>query len=138
MHTPSSLDKRNRVTCWDRAQPGLLFRRLSRSLQGHSLRCHRICTWRCHVLLHIRDHEEGRSHMNYYELPFRSWRKTCCLGRCPRTFPGIRPYLSALEMRCCTLYIRRAPSRQEHWTQHAGASSCGEAMACLVRVILLQ
>eukprot|EP00440_Ansanella_granifera_P016803 gb/GFBE01018258.1/.p1 GENE.gb/GFBE01018258.1/~~gb/GFBE01018258.1/.p1 ORF type:complete len:278 (+),score=62.06 gb/GFBE01018258.1/:1-834(+) len=46
--------------------------------------------------------------------------------------PGAAMFFSTYET--AKKVSKRFSGDQEHWTQHAGASSCGEVMACLVRV----
>jgi len=46
--------------------------------------------------------------------------------------PGAAAFFSTYET--MKKVIRMGAGGQEHWTHHAGASSCGEVAACLVRV----
>jgi len=46
--------------------------------------------------------------------------------------PGAAMFFSTYET--MKKVSKSLSGNEEHWTQHAGASSCGEAMACLVRV----
>eukprot|EP00440_Ansanella_granifera_P046521 gb/GFBE01050380.1/.p1 GENE.gb/GFBE01050380.1/~~gb/GFBE01050380.1/.p1 ORF type:complete len:278 (+),score=77.55 gb/GFBE01050380.1/:1-834(+) len=46
--------------------------------------------------------------------------------------PGAAMFFSTYET--AKKVSKSFSGEQEHWTQHAGASSCGEVMACLVRV----
>ncbi|CAJ1418850.1 unnamed protein product [Effrenium voratum] len=46
--------------------------------------------------------------------------------------PGAAMFFSTYET--MKTVSKRLSGDEEHWTQHAGASACGEVMACLVRV----